>query len=617
MARGDLASSDPQRAHESQAFLSCYDRLVGFLTARLGDRELARDIAQETLVRALEKRDSFDPSRNPWPWLKTIGINLAIDHLRARSKESVCDEITVESVETGYQAREDSVVLGEALKRLPPRQRIALSLKYLDDWRSTEAADFLGLSRAAFDQLLSRARRRLSVEYKRLETTLKGLALSPLVKLRLRLSGLGRRLSADPGGFLGSFGLQQLSQILVAAIVVAGTVSTGPQGAARGHVPIPGQPVAERGEGPREKSGTPQREAKRSATTNNGSMGSIADQEDGNSALRDVTDPNHGVEDPEDTRISSLAAGGDGDQIVYAAGRTHCRTATCPPVLFKSGDRGASWKRLPAEGFLGAQISVPQGAPHLIFAMGPTGLQISRDGGLTFSDALPTGVPMTTGSIAVSPLFARGDPTVLVGTQTLLTYSDSDRSLSPYPAALTGPFEPAFSPAYASDSLFLLGGLRQGALDGLISVISVCNPRACHTRQLPVRDQVPRLLPVGDERKGLRSIYAYTQDDLFVSHQGLIHYRELETPWATGTIRAMGTTPGGGLIVAGITGNRSSVAGIYLSKDEAESWIKVDQPMVSKGATDILISGRRILLALRGAGLACSTDGGRTFRERC
>src|SRR5258707_13158080 len=50
------------------------------------DRELARDLSQETFLRVYERLDQFDPSRRFGPWLFRIGVNLAPDHLRKRRR---------------------------------------------------------------------------------------------------------------------------------------------------------------------------------------------------------------------------------------------------------------------------------------------------------------------------------------------------------------------------------------------------------------------------------------------------------------------------------------------------------------------------------------------------
>src|SRR6476646_9440088 len=62
------------------------NRLMGVLLRFVRDRELARDLAQETFLRVYERLDQFDPSRRFGPWLFRIGVNLALDYLRKRRR---------------------------------------------------------------------------------------------------------------------------------------------------------------------------------------------------------------------------------------------------------------------------------------------------------------------------------------------------------------------------------------------------------------------------------------------------------------------------------------------------------------------------------------------------
>ena len=72
-------------------------------------------------------------------------------------------------------------------------------------------------------------------------------------------------------------------------------------------------------------------------------------------------------------------------------------------MLFRSLDGGATWKRLPARGFLGGSLLAPPSPSDTrIFAMGSAGLQVSLDGGLTFIAAAPNSVVIA-GSAAISP----------------------------------------------------------------------------------------------------------------------------------------------------------------------------------------------------------------------
>ena len=53
-----------------------------------GSKELSMDMSQETLVKAYEKLERFDPARSFFPWLYAIGVNLARDYLRKAGREA-------------------------------------------------------------------------------------------------------------------------------------------------------------------------------------------------------------------------------------------------------------------------------------------------------------------------------------------------------------------------------------------------------------------------------------------------------------------------------------------------------------------------------------------------
>src|SRR5262245_38036022 len=65
------------------------DALIAHLRPLLGRGGDAEDMAQETIVRALEKRALYDPARPLLAWLKSIATNLATDVLRRRGRVRV------------------------------------------------------------------------------------------------------------------------------------------------------------------------------------------------------------------------------------------------------------------------------------------------------------------------------------------------------------------------------------------------------------------------------------------------------------------------------------------------------------------------------------------------
>ena len=89
-AASDACLVDVVRRGDSDAFGQLVKRYEGRLLRVIlqfaRDRELARDLAQETFVRVYQRLDQFDASRRFGPWLFRIGVNLTLDYLRKRNR---------------------------------------------------------------------------------------------------------------------------------------------------------------------------------------------------------------------------------------------------------------------------------------------------------------------------------------------------------------------------------------------------------------------------------------------------------------------------------------------------------------------------------------------------
>src|SRR5437763_5550002 len=147
--------------------------LVRYLTRRLGDRDWAEEVAQETFLRAM-KQASISSERS---WLFAVATNLVRDEARkdmrrrrrlellreqARAEEAVDPEpLTIERAEEAAIAR-------RALDALAERDREALLMRE-EGLDYNEIAAALGLSVGSVGTTLARARRRLVEEYERLQ----------------------------------------------------------------------------------------------------------------------------------------------------------------------------------------------------------------------------------------------------------------------------------------------------------------------------------------------------------------------------------------------------------------------------------------------------------------
>ncbi|HWL64675.1 MAG TPA: RNA polymerase sigma factor, partial [Actinomycetota bacterium] len=198
------------------------------LRRRTSDDCMAEDIAQETLVKALTRLDTLDLTLPLWPWLKTIATNLLIDHARRSGRELMTDD-PVGATGVEFSPEDDDGTLLQAIENLPQKQQVAVSLRYLQGWKTTEAANFLGMGRPAFEQLLFRARRKLRTEYGRLQESALGLALLPLRWSR-RLAWRISQQTRDANGFgpttlIGSDAAVQLASGLLALATAIGGIA--------------------------------------------------------------------------------------------------------------------------------------------------------------------------------------------------------------------------------------------------------------------------------------------------------------------------------------------------------------------------------------------------------
>jgi RNA polymerase sigma factor (sigma-70 family) len=142
--------------------------VYGFFAYRLGSRDDAEDLTQQTFERALRAWDRFDPRRAAaGTWLIAIARNLLIDHYRAAGPEA--GHVPIEDVApTDLPAANGAqpVVglepeLADALGALAQRDREVLALRYGADLTGPEIVELTGLTLANVQQIISRSLRRL------------------------------------------------------------------------------------------------------------------------------------------------------------------------------------------------------------------------------------------------------------------------------------------------------------------------------------------------------------------------------------------------------------------------------------------------------------------------
>ncbi len=137
--------------------------LLRYARALVRDPADAEELVHETLLRAYERRDSFDTRRGLRPWLFSLLHNLFVDSYRRRQmEERAVDAMLADPVAAPPPPDADTHVqlaqIHQAFTRLPDAQRAALHLVAVEGLSYQEAADALAIPVGTLMSRLSRAR---------------------------------------------------------------------------------------------------------------------------------------------------------------------------------------------------------------------------------------------------------------------------------------------------------------------------------------------------------------------------------------------------------------------------------------------------------------------------
>jgi RNA polymerase sigma-70 factor, ECF subfamily len=134
-----------------------YPALVRRLTAVIGDRDGALDLAQESYLRAYRAWDRFDGT-DARAWLYTIGLRLAINERSRRLRWRGWLNRAPRPVPWVIP---DDRGLHDALATLRPQQRAALLLNAVDGYTQAEIAEMLGAPPGTVASWISQAKSRM------------------------------------------------------------------------------------------------------------------------------------------------------------------------------------------------------------------------------------------------------------------------------------------------------------------------------------------------------------------------------------------------------------------------------------------------------------------------
>jgi RNA polymerase sigma-70 factor (sigma-E family) len=124
----------------------------------LGDPAAAEDVVQDAFLGLYRRWDSLTDTSAALAYLRTSVLNGCRTAIRQRSRPGVPpDAPPAESAEAAVLLGEQHRAVLAAIRRLPPRQREALVLRYYLDMTEDEAAGVMRVSRGTVKSATHRA----------------------------------------------------------------------------------------------------------------------------------------------------------------------------------------------------------------------------------------------------------------------------------------------------------------------------------------------------------------------------------------------------------------------------------------------------------------------------
>ncbi len=134
---------------------------LGYAFSYLGDFHRAQDVVQETFMIVHEKLHTLESPEAFPGWLRRIVHHRCMRVFRQKKPapvEDLVEDLQTAKTEEALQRKQEHAYLLEAIKRLPEKHRLAVTLYYLKDQSQDEVASFLGWPKTKVNNTLHEAR---------------------------------------------------------------------------------------------------------------------------------------------------------------------------------------------------------------------------------------------------------------------------------------------------------------------------------------------------------------------------------------------------------------------------------------------------------------------------
>ena len=130
-------------------FRAHYWPMVRSLTVACGDREVAADAVQDAFTRAYARWRRIARYDEPAAWVRHVALNRIRDHFRKAERGRRAVDRLGSQTDHVVEGPEPTTDIGPLLATLPPQQRTAMALFYVEQCSIREIAQSMDLSEGA------------------------------------------------------------------------------------------------------------------------------------------------------------------------------------------------------------------------------------------------------------------------------------------------------------------------------------------------------------------------------------------------------------------------------------------------------------------------------------
>lgn len=146
-------------------FADNFDRVARALRVAVGDAREAEDLAQEAFTRAFRRWRDVGSLERPATWVYVVAIREFGHRRRRAARREVRDAMAARHAEADpWDAADARTDVASVVEALPPRQRVAIVLRYHAGLSLDEVAEAMGCAVGTVKATLHAALRRLRVD---------------------------------------------------------------------------------------------------------------------------------------------------------------------------------------------------------------------------------------------------------------------------------------------------------------------------------------------------------------------------------------------------------------------------------------------------------------------